>query len=141
MSTHTLHLLLHIKKEGDEVQQSPFVMTFENTVDRFGSRLERGGLVEAYFRVGIAFHGQLEQHFVVLKDDQWVMPDYSANAGQSKKRPMENQDRNFDRSTNRVRGRGARGGKIKVIEGQSDKILAKPNQSQNLRAVVMHPAK
>jgi hypothetical protein len=43
-------------------------MTFEDAIERYGgSRMEKSGLMEAYKRVGRAFQGQSEQHFVVLK--------------------------------------------------------------------------
>ena len=98
-------------KKGDEAQERPFVMTFADTIERYGSRMEKSGLVEAYKRVGRAFHGQLEQHFVVLKDDQRTLHEHPAPAGQAKKRPMEEQEKNSDGSNKRGRGRGARGGR------------------------------
>jgi hypothetical protein len=81
------------KKKGNEVQQKPFVMTFADTIERFGSRMEQGGLADTYKRAGRASHGQFEQHFVVLKDNPQATPPYPVpeTVGQAKKRPLEDQ--------------------------------------------------
>jgi hypothetical protein len=44
VSAYTSHPVLHIKKEGVEMQQRPFVMTFTDAIEK----REHGGLVEAY---------------------------------------------------------------------------------------------
>jgi hypothetical protein len=63
--------MLHIKKEGEKVQRRPFVMTFADAIERYGSRMEHGGLVEAFKRARKAFHGQLEQHLYHLHCNDW----------------------------------------------------------------------
>jgi hypothetical protein len=113
VSAYNSRPVLHIKKEGDEAQQRPFAMTFADAIERFGARIEQEGLTEAYKRVGRAFHGQLEQHFVVLKDNPQAIPICPApeSAGQAKKRPWEDQNSAFGRGNEGRRGRGARGGR------------------------------
>ena len=111
VSAFTSRPVLHIKKVGEDVQQRPFIMTFADAIERYGTRIEQDNLAEAYKRVGRAFYGQLEQHFVVLKDDRRTMQNYSAPAGLAKKRPNEDQDHHSDGNNKRGRGRGARGGR------------------------------
>ena len=111
VSAFTSRPVLHIKKVGEDVQQRPFIMTFADAIQRYGTRIEQDNLAEAYKRVGRAFYGQLEQHFVVLKDDRRTMQNYSAPAGLAKKRPNEDQDHHSDGNNKRGRGRGARGGR------------------------------
>jgi hypothetical protein len=64
--------MLHLKNEGE---QKPFDLTFADAITRFGSRLEQRELGEAYRRV---FTGQLEQYFVVLKEEQANSPNQPA---------------------------------------------------------------
>ena len=111
VSAYNSRPVLHIKKEGDGEEQRPFVMTFADAIERFGQKIEQEGLTEAYKRVGKAFQGQLEQHFVVLKDDQRHMPNFLSAANQTRKRPMEDQIGEFDKRTDGGRGKGARGGR------------------------------
>ena len=42
--------------------------TFADAIARYGKTLQDDYLLDAYRKVGMAFKGQLEQHFVVLKD-------------------------------------------------------------------------
>ena len=111
VSAYTSRPVLHIKKEGEEAQQRPYVMTFADAIERYGSRIEQDYLSEAYKRVGRAYFGQLEQHFVVLKDDRRPNQNYTGPAGQAKKRPNEDQNQHLDGNNKRGRGRGARGGR------------------------------
>ena len=55
-------------KSGDG--QKPFAFTFADAIQKFGKDLEQEMLGEAYKRAGRAFAGQLEQHFVVLREEQ-----------------------------------------------------------------------
>ena len=107
VSAYTSRPVLHIKKGAD---QRPFAMTFADAIKKFGSEVSQDGLGEAYKRAGRAFHGQLEQHFVVLKDNQGQTPEHAAlrPLTNSRKRPLEDQSVTFVRST---RG-GNRGGGI-----------------------------
>jgi hypothetical protein len=52
---------------------------------------EKFTLGEAYKRAGRAFTGQLDQHFLVLKDEQSISPNQFAWGPfrNSRKRPME----------------------------------------------------
>ncbi len=44
-------------------------LTFADWVTKFGERVNDDFLGETYRRAGNSFKGQLEQHFVVLKED------------------------------------------------------------------------
>ena len=52
-------------------------LTFSDAISRFGLKLNDDGLGEAYRRAGSAFKGQLQKHFVVLRDN--VLPAAAAN--------------------------------------------------------------
>ena len=104
--------VLHIKSgEG----QRPYALTFADAVARFGGEVAQGGLDEAYKRAGRAFNGQLEQHFVVLKDKEGSLPTRPARSALTnpRKRPMEDQSVAFERSNvgGGSRGRGMARGK------------------------------
>jgi hypothetical protein len=89
-------------------------MTYADAIARFGSRIEQDGLGKAYKRVGRAFQGQVEQHFVVLKENSGQTPDLSNQRTQAnlRKRPLEDQSVSFDRSIRGGnRGRGIARGK------------------------------
>jgi hypothetical protein len=61
--------ILHVRTKtgkGDEVINRAY--TFTDAIIRFGETLKKQDLDEAYKRAGTAFRGQLEQHFVVLRD-------------------------------------------------------------------------
>ncbi len=62
--------MLHIKKRLEQSEMRPFVLTFADGVERFGNQLLQSGLLDAYKRAGRAFIGQMEHHFVVLKNNQ-----------------------------------------------------------------------
>ena len=57
--------VIHIK---DSNTGSSYALTFADAVSRYGTNLKEDFLIEAYRKCGVAFKGQLEQHFVVLKD-------------------------------------------------------------------------
>jgi hypothetical protein len=46
------------------------IFTYSDAVERYGLRMNREELNYAYQRVGMAFRGQLAQHFVILHDPQ-----------------------------------------------------------------------
>ena len=99
--------VLHIKSgEG----QRPFALTFSDAIARFGMDVTQDGLGEAYKRAGRAFTGQLEQHFVVLREKSESLPGSSVGTGptntNSRKRRLEDQSVSFERNNS---GRGSRG--------------------------------
>jgi hypothetical protein len=111
VSAYTSRPCLHIKT-GDN--QRPFAMTFADAIARFGSRIEQDGLGEAYKRLGRAFQGLVEQHFVVLKENSGQTPDLSNQGTQAnvRKRPLEDQSVSYERSIRGgSRGRGIARGK------------------------------
>ena len=110
VSVYSSRPVLHVR-EGDS---RSYALTFADAVKRFGSRVEQEGLAEAYKRAGRAFTGQLEQHFVVLREVRGENPGFLAQrpTNGAKKRPLEDQNDAYVRSVgdagNRGRG-GARG--------------------------------
>ncbi len=82
--------MLHIKGGGDPKY---FALIFANAVKRFGSRVEQEDLDKAYKRPCRVFTGQLEQHFVLLKEVQGEMPGHSTQGSVpgAKKHPLEDQ--------------------------------------------------
>jgi len=61
--------ILHVRTKtgrGDEAVNRAY--TFTDAIIRFGQILNKHDLDDAYKRAGTAFRGQLEQHFVVLRD-------------------------------------------------------------------------
>jgi hypothetical protein len=61
--------ILHVRTKtgkGEEVVNRAY--TFTDAIIRFGQILNKQDLDDAYKRAGTAFRGQLEQHFVVLRD-------------------------------------------------------------------------
>ena len=80
--------ILHVRSQtgrGTEVINRAF--TFIDSIIRFGSVLVRSDLDDAYRRAGTAFKGQLEQHFVVLKE--WGATGGVRPPGRSGKRPRD----------------------------------------------------
>ena len=59
--------VLTLKKKDASLR--PLVLTFADAIVRFGKGLADENLQEAYRRAGNSFGGQLQQHFVVLKDE------------------------------------------------------------------------
>ena len=59
--------VLTLKKKDASLR--PLVLTFADALARFGKGLKDDDLQEAYRRAGNSFGGQLQQHFVVLKDE------------------------------------------------------------------------
>jgi hypothetical protein len=107
VSAYTSRPVLHEKRgEG----QKPFAFTFADAIQKFGCELQQEMLGEAYKRAGRAFAGQLEQHFVVLKDEKKSTIDQPAGGAppNSRKRPLADQAKEFERSggSGIARGRG-----------------------------------
>lgn len=61
--------MLHIKPKGSD-QRPARSFTFVDAVKNFGKSLVKADLENAYGRAGMAFDGQLQQNFVVLKDSE-----------------------------------------------------------------------
>ena len=111
VSAYNSRPVLHITdKTGG---RKPFALTFADAITRFGDMLKEESLGEAYRRAGSSFRGQLEQHFVVLKENQQVTSQYPVleTTGQAKKQPLEDQNSAFGRNSDGGRGRGTRGGR------------------------------
>ncbi len=62
--------ILHVRSTRTGDDQNPKAFTFTDAVIRYGSILVQGDLSEAYKKAGTAFRGQIEQHFVVLNEEQ-----------------------------------------------------------------------
>ena len=106
VSAYTSRPVLHAKR-GDG--QKPFAFTFADAIQKFGKEIQEL-LGEAYKRAGRAFAGQLEQHFVVLREEQKSFLDQPARGAfpNLRKRPLEDQTREFERARGSgiARGRG-----------------------------------
>ena len=72
VTAFTSRPILHIKPKSGN--QKPMAYTFGDAVERYGNMVNDGELSEAYRRSGTSFKGQLEQHFVVLKEGVQVRP-------------------------------------------------------------------
>ena len=66
--------------------------TFTDAIIRFGQILNKHDLDDAYKRAGTAFRGQLEQHFVVLRDWKRASPG-STGPGASSGRSASGENR------------------------------------------------
>ena len=64
VSAYNSRPVIHIKESNG----SAYALTFADAIARYGQNLSEDHLIDAYRKVGVAFKGQLEQHFVVLKD-------------------------------------------------------------------------
>ena len=99
--------------------QKSGVLTFTDSIGRFGRKLNLDCLNDAYRRAGRAFAGQMEQNFVVLTDNRKApapTPTQTAQSGPSgsgnaKKRPLEDQQTMFNESKGARVERGGRGGR------------------------------
>jgi hypothetical protein len=47
----------------------PLLVTFAAALSRFGKGMKEDHLQKAYKRAGTALRGQMQQHFMVLRDD------------------------------------------------------------------------
>jgi hypothetical protein len=72
VTAFTSRPILYIKPKSGN--QKPMAYTFGDEVERYGDVVREDDLGEAYRRSGNSFKGQLEQHFVVLKEGVQVRP-------------------------------------------------------------------
>jgi hypothetical protein len=81
--------ILHVRTEGGGPNASR-AYTFIDAVLRYGSTLVQQDLDEAYRRAGTAFRGQLEQHFVVLRESgtSKKLPTAPTAPGRKRRRAM-----------------------------------------------------
>ena len=66
VSAYNSRPVIHIK----EMNGSSYALTFADAVARYGNDLQEDYLIDAYRKIGSAFKGQLEQQFVVLREDE-----------------------------------------------------------------------
>ena len=84
------------------------MLTFADAIERFGKKINQEGLGEAYRRAERAFAGQLEQHFVVLRNNHQGFSNLPHSSSKNeKKRPLIDQSEAYDRILNGGRARGA----------------------------------
>ena len=112
VSAYSSRPVLHVVDKSGI--QKPYALTFADALTRYKGEVNEDLLGEAYRRAGTSFKGQLEQHFVVLRE-AGVQGGYQRGLGnqelqrtQSKKRPFEMRESvNQTRETvGRARGRG-----------------------------------
>jgi hypothetical protein len=68
VAAHSSRPILHVKAQGAGKDRVTRAYTFIDAVIKYGGILTRVDLDEAYRRAGSAFRGQMEQHFVVLRE-------------------------------------------------------------------------
>ena len=68
ISAYSSRPVLHVKETGQSGVVRSFALTYADAISKYGDELEEKHLGDAYRKIGVAFRGQLEQHFVVLKD-------------------------------------------------------------------------
>lgn len=78
--------ILHVRSQGKSGEVTNRAYTFIDSIIKFGKVLLRSDLDDAYRQAGTAFRGQLEQHFVVLRELGPVTGGASASASRSGKR-------------------------------------------------------
>ena len=97
VSAFTSRPILHVKPKNPD-NGRPTSFTFSDAVAKYGSLVKDEDLGEAYRRAGTAFTGQLEQHFVVLRDGaQQSAGPRPGGSGSGKDKP-DNRKRKFDSS-------------------------------------------
>jgi hypothetical protein len=69
ITAFTSRPILHVKPKLDH-NQKPAAYTFADEVEKYRHVVKEMDLGEAYRRTGNSFKGQLEQHFIILKDRQ-----------------------------------------------------------------------
>jgi hypothetical protein len=95
VSAFTSRPILHVKPKKPE-NGRPTSFTFSDAVAKYGSLVKDEDLGEAYRRAGTAFTGQLEQHFVVLRDGaQQATGPMPGGSGSGKGKP-ESRKRKFE---------------------------------------------
>ena len=93
MASYSSRPILHVKS-GLGPGASSRAYTVIDEVIRFGEAPRRADLKDAYKKAGTAFRGQLEQHFVVLRDQEFV------NRGMGPKRGKRDRDEEGETSGN-----------------------------------------
>jgi hypothetical protein len=86
--------ILHVKAQWAGKDQTTRAFTFIDAVIKYGGILNRVDLDEAYRRAGSAFRGQMEQHFVVLREqgNHSARPDPNPKANpHQRKRQIESE--------------------------------------------------
>ena len=86
VTAFTSRPILHVKPKSD---QKPMAYTFADAAEKFGHLVREADLGEAYRRAGNSFNGQLEQHFIVVKDGQGQGNEWNAKLDESRKRKMD----------------------------------------------------
>jgi hypothetical protein len=97
--------VLHIRV-GDDLKH--FALIFVDAIKTFRSKVEQEDVGEAHKRACTVFTGQLEKHFVMLKEVQGEVPVNSdqGSVTEAKKHPLEDQAKSYDRTMEVVRNRG-----------------------------------
>jgi len=88
VTAFTSRPILHVKPKSDH-NQKPAAYTFADAVEKYGQLVREGDLGEAYRRSGNSFKGQLEQHFIVLKDGQGQDHQWSGKPEETRKRKFD----------------------------------------------------
>ncbi len=101
VSAYSSRPVLHIKERNRT--QRPYALTFADAIARYGMTIDDDNLGEAYRRAGNSFKGQLEQHFVVLKE-RHAQGEHRQGMEQ-RKRPLGTQAK-FPQTSGIARGKG-----------------------------------
>ena len=101
--------VLRVKEKGSD--KNPMSFTFIDSVVRYGRDMTEGDLEDAYRRAGKAFHGQLQQNFVVLRDREsnTVMALQGSSNSTPRKRQREDDRKSQDQKRVTRGGRQGRG--------------------------------
>ena len=70
VSAYLSRPVIHIKEGMNQGFGRSYALTFAVAIGKYGKELKEEYLLDAYRKVGLAFKGQLEQHFVVLRDSE-----------------------------------------------------------------------
>jgi len=68
VASYSSRPILHVKTTKPNGEAISRAYTFVDSIVKFGERLVQQDLEEAYKKAGSAFRGQMEQHFIVLRD-------------------------------------------------------------------------
>ena len=101
--------VLRVREKGSD--RNPMSFTFIDSVVRYGRGMTEGDLEDAYRRAGKAFHGQLQQNFVVLRDREsnTVMALQGSSNFTPRKRQREDDRKSQDQKRVTRGGRQGRG--------------------------------
>ena len=103
-----------LKVKEKDSDKAPMTFTFIDSVVRYGREMVVEELEDAYRRAGRAFHGQLQQNFVVLRDREScpVMANQGASTSMESPRKRQRQEgAGWQNQRGAKGGRGARGKK------------------------------